>query len=96
MTARRGRFKILITRSAVRHLASLRDEVQDHLREAIRHLADDPTPPESLAMTGKGSGLHRLRVGDYRVVYRLRREKVVILVVRIGRRDDVYSGLEGR
>lgn len=90
----RGQFKILIAPSAVRYLAALRDDVQDHIRDAIRRLADDPTPTDSIEMTGKGEGLHRLRVGDYRVVYRLRREKVIILVVRIGHRGDVYRGLE--
>jgi len=91
---RRGQFKILIAPAAVKSLASLRGPVQDHVRGAIRGLANDPTPPESIAMRGKGAGLHRLRVGEYRVVYRLRREKVTVLVIRIGHRGDVYRGFE--
>jgi mRNA interferase RelE/StbE len=46
-------------------------------------------------MRGKGIGLHRLRAGSYRVVYRLQAEKVCVLVIRIGHRSEVYMGWEG-
>ena len=47
------------------------------MRASIRSLADDPTPPDSIAMRGKGTGLHRLRVGNYRVVYRVLSDQLV-------------------
>jgi len=79
---------------ARRELLALRSEAQRHLRDAIRALADDPTPPDSIPMRGKGVGLHRLRVGNYRVIYRVQAERVRVLVIRIGRRSEVYRGYE--
>ena len=46
-------------------------------------------------MRGNGIGLHRLRVGSYRIVYRLQAERVRVLVIRIGHRGEVYRGWEG-
>src|SRR5690242_12340462 len=47
-----------------------------------------------IPMRGKGIGLHRLRVGGYRVVYRISAKRVTVLVVRIGHRSEVYRGFE--
>lgn len=47
-------------------------------------------------MKGKGTGLYRLRVGVYRVVYRVQAERVRVLVIRIGHRSEVYRGWERR
>ena len=74
----------------------LRRSVQNHVRDAIRSLVDDPFPTDSIAMRGKGAGLHRVRVGNFRVVYRVQAERVSVLVIRIGHRGDVYRGWEER
>jgi len=92
---RRWKWHVELLPSARRELLALRNPIQRQLRGAIRLLADDPTPEESLAMKGKGIGFHRLRVGNYRVVYRLQAEKVCLLVIRIGHRSEVYRGWEG-
>ena len=81
---------------ARRELSALRGPVQDRVRTAIRSLAADPLPPDSIAMKGKGTGRYRLRVGDYRVVYRIHKERVTVLVIRIGHRREVYRGWERR
>jgi mRNA interferase RelE/StbE len=47
-------------------------------------------------MKGKGIGLHRMRVGNYRLVYRLQSERICVLVIRIGHRAEVYRGWQGR
>ena len=36
------------------------------------------------------SGLYRLRVGDYRIVYKIDDDRLIVLVVRIGHRKDIY------
>jgi mRNA interferase RelE/StbE len=94
--SRQGTWEIEFLPSARKQLLALRDPVQDHVRAAITALADDPTPADSIAMEGKGTGLHRLRVGNYRVVYRIQRHRVCVLVIRIGHRSDVYRGWEPR
>jgi mRNA interferase RelE/StbE len=45
-------------------------------------------------MKGKGLGLFRLRVGSYRIVYRIRADQIRVLIIRVGHRSEVYSGCE--
>jgi len=87
-------FKILSLPSAARGLTELRGAVQARIRTAIRSLAHDPEPADSIPMRGRAEGLHRLRVGGWRVVYRIQSERRTILVLRIGHRSDVYRGFE--
>ena len=55
----------------------------------ILALAEDPRPPGAKRLAGS-EGLHRIRVGDYRVVYAIEDDVLLVLVVRIGHRRDVY------
>ena len=92
---RGGAWNVELLPTARRELLALRDPTQARIRAAIRALADDPEPADSIPMRGKGTGLYRLRVGNYRIVYRLQRQRVCVLVIRIGHRADVYRGWEG-
>jgi len=88
------RWTVDITPVARRELLTLRGAIQDRLRAAIRALGDDPISPDSIVMRGKGVGLRRLRVGNYRIIYRLQSERLMVLVVRVGHRSEVYEGFE--
>lgn len=90
--SRRGNWEVEILPVARSELLSLRNPVRDRIRAAIRALADDPMPADSIAMRGKGTGLHRLRVGAYRIVYRVQAARVRVLVIRVGHRSEVYRG----
>jgi len=59
------------------------------LRKPIRALAADPRPPgrKKLAST---SDYYRIRVGDYRVLYAVRDREVLVLVIKVGYRREVY------
>jgi len=52
--SRQDRWRIEFLPSARRELLALGRSVQDHLRDAIRSLADDPFPADSIEMRGKG------------------------------------------
>ena len=93
---RRRRWRLEILPAARRELLELRRPIQDRIRAAIRSLASDPTPDDSVPMRGKGTGLHRVRVGVYRVVYRVQAKRVCVLIIRIGHRSEVYRGWEDR
>ena len=56
--------------------------------ERIQKLADDPRPPDSKKLAGDGS--YRIRIGMYRVIYDVYDGRLVILVLRVGNRKDVY------
>ncbi|MEX5248079.1 UNVERIFIED_CONTAM: type II toxin-antitoxin system RelE/ParE family toxin [Kocuria sp. CPCC 205295] len=57
--------------------------------EALNALADDPRPPGCLKLQG-GEGELRFRIGDYRVVYDVVDDELVVLILRVGHRREVY------
>lgn len=83
------RYEIRIARRAAKSLAALQRRDQQRIRAAIELLAEDPRPPACIAMTGEDS-VYRVRVGNYRIVYEVIDDGLVIHVVRIGHRREVY------
>ena len=61
---------------------------------ALLSLSDNPTPPNSKHLVGEVANLYRLRVGDYRIIYQIDGGKLIILVVHVGHRKDVYRHLK--
>jgi mRNA interferase RelE/StbE len=86
------KYAVLLEKSAARFLLRLRDaKLKSRLDEAIESLADDPRPPGCRKLAGI-SDRYRVRVGDFRIVYRIDDGKVVVLVLLIGHRREVYAG----
>jgi len=85
----RPRSEIRIARRAAKSLAALQRREQQRTRAAIGLLAEDPRPPACIAMSGQDS-VYRVRVGDYRIVYEVIDNVLLIHVVRIGHRRKVY------
>ena len=56
---------------------------------SVEMLSDNPRPHGSIKLTGSDCA-YRIRVGDYRVIYEVYDEKVIIEVVKIGHRREVY------
>ncbi|MFZ4394733.1 MAG: type II toxin-antitoxin system RelE family toxin [Kiritimatiellia bacterium] len=56
--------------------------------EAIQSLADNPRPTQSLKLSGAEK--YRLRCGAYRVLYEIHDDVLVVCVVKVGHRKDVY------
>ena len=75
--------------SARRELRKLPREVQLKLNERIDSLSSDPRPRGSKKLRGSDE-LWRIRVGDYRVVYEVRDKILVVLVLRVAHRREVY------
>lgn len=76
--------------SAVRELQALPKAVQDRIRPVLHSLPGNPRPRGVKALKGSTRPLLRLRVGDYRIVYAVEDERLVVLVVRIAHRREVY------
>jgi mRNA interferase RelE/StbE len=57
---------------------------------AIGALAEEPRPPGSKKLRG-GEDLYRIRVGDYRAIYRVEDDRRVVLMIDVGNRKDIYG-----
>ncbi|MDH3692913.1 MAG: type II toxin-antitoxin system RelE/ParE family toxin [Gammaproteobacteria bacterium] len=84
-----ARYKIEISRTAEKQLKKLPRLDQERLAKAILGLADDPFPKGSRKLTGY-EGAFRIRVGRYRILYTISEKKLVIFVLKIGHRKDIY------
>jgi mRNA interferase RelE/StbE len=60
---------------------------------AIRLLAENPRPPKAQRLQGNLREYHRVRIGDYRVIYRIEDARLIVCVVRIGDRKEVYRNI---
>jgi mRNA interferase RelE/StbE len=85
-------YRIVITPKAQREIKSLPRAIQDRIRPAIRALRDNPYPP-GMQKLKVIEDHYRIRVGDYRVVYAVEGEHVLVIVVTVGHRKDVYEKL---
>ena len=84
-----SRYNVEIARRAIKSIAKLPRKEQQRVRAAIDLLADEPRPPNCVALAGEDS-VYRVRVGSYRIVYEIVDSLLVIHVVRVGHRRDVY------
>lgn len=81
-------YSLRIKASAAKELARVDKTARLRLIEAIETLK--AYPHTGSALKGELKGLRRLRVGDYRVIYEVLDNELVILVVRVGHRREVY------
>ncbi len=85
-------YSIEISRAAEKQLKKLRRDDQRRVAKAILGLSGNPRPQGSRKLTGYDD-VFRIRVGRYRVLYSVSGTKLIIIVLKIGRRTDVYRYL---
>ena len=85
-------YRIVTTQRAAKDLVSLPKAVVRRTDAKILSLAHTPRPAEAVKLKG-ADALYRVRVGDYRIVYEVQDAVVVIVIVRVGHRREVYRGL---
>ena len=81
-------FSIRVKKSALRDLRRVAGPDRAPIVAAIDRLAE--TPHLGAALKGDLRGLRRIRVGDYRVVYEVRNDELIVLVVRVAHRREAY------
>ena len=82
-------YTITYVPSAAKAIRKLDKSTARRLLQAIAALADVPRPSGCIQLKG-GDGELRIRVGDHRVIYDIRDDELVILVLRVGHRREVY------
>ena len=85
-------FAIQLTRGARRFVEKADRKLQQRLRRAFDTIAENPRDhPNIRPLRGEFAGLWRYRLGDYRIVYEIRDDDQVVIILVIAQRGDVYD-----
>ena len=86
-----ARFEVLIKASAAKELEAIPPKKdRQRIAERIQRLAENPRPPGCEKLSGRDR--YRIRQGVYRIIYGIEDSSLVVVVVKIGHRKDVYRG----
>lgn len=85
-------YQVLISSAAKRAIGKLPKAIRMRVDRAILGLADNPRPHGCMKLAGTANGW-RIRVSDRRILYTIEDARLVVLVVEVGHRGDVYRGL---
>jgi mRNA interferase RelE/StbE len=81
-------YRVEVTPAAQRSLRKLTPGIRGRIQGVIEALAYDPRPPAARALKGRPE--LRVRVGDYRVIYTVHDEVLLVEVVALGHRREIY------
>ncbi len=82
-------YRVELTRAAARQVRRLPAETRERILARLEALAEDPRPPGVRKLAGTEDG-YRVRLGAYRILYRIEADRLVVLVMRVGHRREVY------
>ncbi len=82
-------YQVEVAPAAIRQLRKLDPAARRRVQAAIELLADEPRPSGAKKLVG-GEGEWRVRTGDYRIVYKINDNILLVLVVALGHRRDIY------
>jgi mRNA interferase RelE/StbE len=84
-------YKIIFKKEAAKSLNKLPRNVSKMIYEKIKSIAANPYAEHPNAKKLQGRDAYRLRVGDWRVIYEIQNEQLVILVLKVAPRGEVYK-----
>lgn len=83
-------YRIDLAPTAARQLRTLDHTARRRVQAAIELLSTEPRPSGAKKLVG-GGGEWRVRTGDYRIVYEIHDRKLLVLVIAVGHRRDIYE-----
>ena len=83
------RYAVEFSKRARRELGALPEPIRNRIDARIRALRANPRPPGHQRLAGFAD-LYRIRVGDYRIIYQIQDRVLVVVVIRVGHRSEVY------
>lgn len=83
-------YKIVFKKSVSKDLRGIPKKDIERILSTIKDLSEDPRPPQSKKLSGQER--YRLRQGNYRILYTIEENQLIITVVRVGNRRDAYRG----
>lgn len=84
-------YEVIFTKLAAKQLKKIPKEDQQRISKKIQDLAADPRPSGAKALQGRLASYHRVRCGKYRVIYSVEDRKLILLIMKIGHRKDIYE-----
>ena len=85
-------YQVVLSPHAARALRKCDPQARRRIQAAIELLADNPRPPSAVALVGAGFAWC-VSTGDYRVIYEIYQGELVILVLAVGNRKNIYKKL---
>jgi mRNA interferase RelE/StbE len=82
-------YRIEFAKRAAKQFSALPKNERTRIAEKIDALSSDPRPVGIKQLAGS-EGLYRLRIGSYRAIYTIKDDRLLVLVLKIGHRRDVY------
>ena len=79
---------IVLSKKAKKELDNLSDHIAEPVFKAIAVLEENPRPAGHKKL--KGRNAYRIRSGNYRIIYEIIDNKLIVLVVAVGHRKDIY------
>ena len=86
------KYSVEFKKSAAKTLRKLTQSVQKRIIDKVSEIENSLPPPVETKLKGNNP-FHRIRVGDYRIIYEIQNDILVILVIKIGHRKDIYKHL---
>lgn len=83
-------YQVEISKGALKQLKKLSPELQERIQAKIDYLAIEPRPDGVKKLKARDNS-YRIRVGDYRVVYEIIDDVLLIIVVEVGHRGNLYK-----
>ena len=83
-------YEVVLAPAAARQLRRFDPQVRRRIQAAIELLATEPRPPAATRLIG-GAGEWRVRTGDFRIVYEIQDERLLVLVLSAGHRREIYQ-----
>lgn len=88
-----AKYEITFKRSVTKDLLDIPQQDVIRILRKIERLTADPRAEGSIKIAGKESELYRIRQGSYRIVYEIFDKRLVVSIIKVGHRSDVYHAL---
>ena len=82
-------YKVIVEKSVIKQLQNIPQLHYNEIKTALTNLAINPRPHGYLKLKGRDG--YRIRVGDYRIIYEIKDEQLIVIVITIAHRKDVYD-----
>jgi mRNA interferase RelE/StbE len=82
-------YKVIIKKKAIKTLESINEPYYSNIKSAIISLANEPRPIGYIKLKGRDG--YRIRVADYRIIYEIQDDILLVEIIDLGHRKNIYD-----